>query len=64
MFYPVGIYSFKVNNGNTRTMCENCSNSTVKTPEQRHFCRSGVFIVNVEQISHILMVFPLLTLNK
>ena len=24
--FPAGIYLFKVNNGNTRTMCEICSN--------------------------------------
>ena len=27
-------------------------------------CRFGVFIVNFEQISHIVLIFPLLTLNK
>ena len=26
--------------------------------------RSAVFIVNLEQISHIILVFPLLTLKK
>ena len=30
---PIGIYMFKVNNGNTRTMREICSNSTI-APEQ------------------------------
>ena len=30
-----GIYLFKVNNGNTRTMCEICSKLT-KTSERRH----------------------------
>ena len=39
---------FKVNNKNTIT-----------TPE----CRSGVFIVNFEHISHLFLVFLLLTLN-
>ena len=53
------IYMFKVNNGNTRTMCEICSKLTIKTPE-----RSDVFIVNFEQILHIVIMFPLLTLNK
>ena len=43
------IYFFKVNNGNTRTT----------TPERR----LGVFIVNLEQISDVILVFPLLTLN-
>ena len=28
------------------------------------WCRSNVFIVNLEQISHIVMLLPLLTLNK
>ena len=37
---------------------------TIKTPERRQWRRYGVFIVNVEQISHIVLVFPLLTLNK
>ena len=32
---PVGIYLSKVNNGNTKTMCEICSKLTIKTPEQR-----------------------------
>ena len=30
----------------------------------RQWRRSYVFIVNFEQISHIVLVFPLLTLNK
>ena len=38
---PAGIYLFKVNNENTRTMWH----------------RSGLFIVNFEQISHIVLVF-------
>ena len=38
---PVGIYLFKVNNRNIRTIC-----------------------INLEQISHIVLMFPLLTLNS
>ena len=60
-------------------MCEICSKLTIKTPERRHLHRSGIFIVNFEQISrrrfgvfivifeqisHIVLVFLLLTLNK
>ena len=45
--YSVGIYFFRVNNGNTRRMC--------LTP--------GVFIVNFEQILNIVLVFLLLTLT-
>ena len=32
---PASIYLFKVNNGNTRTMCEPCSKLTIKSPERR-----------------------------
>ena len=32
IYIPVGIYMFKVNNKNTRTMCEICSKLTIKTP--------------------------------
>ena len=36
----------------------------MKTPERRHWHRSGVFIVNFEYISDLLLVFLLLTLNR
>ena len=40
-------------------------NITMKTPEQRHWRLSGVFIVvNFEHISHVFLVFLFLTLNK
>ena len=58
-----GIYLLKVNNRNTRTRCEICSKLTLKTPEPCHWRRSGVFIVNFEHISHLVLVFLLLTLN-
>ena len=60
----VGTYLFKVNNGNTRAMFEVCSKFKSKTPKWHHWRRSGAFIVNFEQISHIILVFPLLTLKK
>ena len=34
-----------------------------KETERRHRRRSGVFIVNFEHISHLFLVFLLLTLN-
>ena len=49
--------------GKARTMCEICSNLTIKIPERRRR-RSGVFIVNFEHILHIVLVFPFLTLHK
>ena len=44
-------------------MCKACSKLTMKTPEESHWRRSGIFIVDFEQISHIFLVFLLLTLN-
>ena len=61
--YPAGIYLLKVNNRKTRTRCEICSKLTIKTPERRHWRRSGVFIVNFEHISDFVLVFRMLTLN-
>ena len=60
---PVGIYLLKVNSINTRTRCEICSNITTMTSEPRHWRRPGVSIVNLEYISHLVLVFLLLTLN-
>ena len=59
----VGIYMFKVNNRNTRTRYENCSKLTIKIPERRHWHRSDVCIVNFGHISHLGLVFLLLTLS-
>ena len=58
-----GIYLLKVNNKNTRTRCETCSKLKIKTPERRQKRRSGVFIVDFEDISHVVREFLLLTLN-
>ena len=60
--FPVGIYLLKVNIRNTRTRCEICSKLTIKMPERRHWRHYGVFI-NFEHISHLVLVFLLLTLN-
>ena len=32
---PAGIYLFKGSNGNTRALCEICSNLAIKTPKRR-----------------------------
>ena len=55
---------FKVNNRNTRTRGEICSKLTIKAPERPHWCRSGVFIVNFEDISHLVLVFLSITLSR
>ena len=44
--------------------CEICSKLIIKTPERRQWRRSDVFIVNFENISHLLLVFLLLTLGR
>ena len=64
LIYPAGNYVFKVNNRNTRTRCEICSKLTIKTPERRHWRRSGVFIVNFENVLHFVLVLLLLSLSK
>ena len=47
---PVNIYLFKIDYGNIRIICKNCSNLTIKTPEGGQWRRLGVFIVNFVQI--------------
>ena len=58
---PVSNYMFKVNNRNTRLMYEICSKLTCSKYVQSHF---GVFIVNFEHISHLVLVSLLLTLSR
>ena len=55
---------FKVNNKNTITRCEIRSKLTIKIPELRDWHRSGIFIVNFEHISHLVLLFLLLTLSS
>ena len=54
---------FKVNNRDTRTRCEICSKIAIKTPE-RHWRRSGAFIVKFKHITNLALVFLLLTLSR
>ena len=61
--FPTSIYLLKVNNRNTRTWYEICSKITIKTPEQRQWRLSGVFIVNFEHILHFAPLILLLTLH-
>ena len=62
--FPADNYMFKVNNGNTRASSEICPKLTIKTPERRKLRRSGVFIVNFELISDLVLVFLLLSLSR
>ena len=61
---PTGNYMFKVNNRNTKTRCKICSKLTIKTPGGHPWCSSGVFIVDFEHVSHLVLVLLLITLNR
>ena len=61
--FSASIFSIKVINVNTKIMSEICSKFTIKKPEWRHWCHSGVYIVNFEQISHITVDFEQVTLS-
>ena len=60
---------FKVNNRNTRIRCELCSKLN-SIPLGNYMFKvnnrntTGAFIVNFEYISHLVLVFLLLTLNR
>ena len=44
--------------------CEICPKLTINTSDRRQRRRSGVFIVNSERISHLFLVFLLLTFSQ
>ena len=46
------------------TNCEISLKLTIKTLKRRQWRRSGVFIANFEHISHLVLLFLLLTLNR
>ena len=58
------IYLFKVNKRNARKMYEICSKLILKTSKRRRRFRFGDFIIKFEYISHIVLMFQLLTLDK
>ena len=41
---------------------EFCSKLTIRKPKLRHWRRSGVFIANFEQISHIVQIFLIVSI--
>ena len=45
-------------------MCETCSELTIKIQDRPQLRRSGIFIVNFEHISHLVLGFLLLTLIR
>ena len=61
---PAGTYLFKVYDRNTRAKFEICPKLTIKTSEGCQWRCSSVFIVNFEHISHLVLMFLLLTLSR
>ena len=47
-----------------QNMCEIRSNLTINIQQQSYRSCCGAFVVNYEQISHFILVFLSLTLNK
>ena len=57
--FPAGMFQLQVNNRNTRTSCEIYSELTRKKPKTLTL----ILTVNFGYISHLVLVFLLLTLN-
>ena len=55
--FPTNNCLFKFNNRNSRKSYEICSELTIKTPERGHWRNFRVFIVNLEHISCLFLVF-------
>ena len=53
--HPASNYQLKVSNRNTRTRCEICSKSTIKTQEQCLWHCCGVFIVNTLLLTYFIL---------
>ena len=62
--FQADTYLPKVNYRSIGTRCEVCLKSTIKTSGRWHWCRPGVFIVNFEHISHLILVLLLLPLSR
>ena len=62
--FSTNIYLIKVTKRNTTKRHEICSKLTIKTTEPSESLRSGAFIVNLEHISYLFLVFLLLNLNR
>ena len=60
---PVGIYLLKINNRNVQTRREICLKLLKNTQKGRKWRRSDAFIDDFEQISNLILVSLLVTLN-
>ena len=59
-----GIYLFKVNNENTRKICQICLKLTIKRLERHQGRRYSALNTNIEQISHIFLAYAVLNSNR
>ena len=48
VYIPASIYLFNVNNGHARTMCEICSNLSIKTSKQTYWCHCSSLLVTLK----------------
>ena len=62
--FPADIYLFKIDNENSRKVCEICSQLTIKAPERSQWRRSDVFIVNFQHILLIVLVCSLFNFEQ
>ena len=58
MHYPAGNYMFKINKETLEQGMKYVQS------QQRQWRRSGIFILNFEHVSHLVLVFLLLTLSR
>ena len=63
-FYDISLLAFSFSNGNTKARCKIFSKLTRKNSQWSQWRCFGVFIVNFEQRSHLILVLLLLSLNK
>ena len=63
-FYPASFDLLKVSKGDTETRSEISLEIAIKTLEQRRWCRSGVLIGEIGRVSHILLLFLFLIMEK
>ena len=59
VLFPIDIHLFKVNNGNTRTMCETCSKlrKDTRTMSLNRFCNLSTMTANYTNVEKNLFIY-------
>ena len=60
----IGIYLLRVSTENTRVICKICSKLTIKIPGRSQWRHFEIINAKFQQISYIILVFPLLDLKS